>query len=183
MAQTFAKKYSKDMTTGDTFSLLISFMIPMMIGNIFQQFYNIVDTIIAGKFIDANALAAVGTCGSMNFFCFSLSGGLSIGIGIVVSQYFGARNDKMVRLTISNAIFVLTAASLLVTLLGFFACPYVLRLLHCPDAILPDAVLYMRTTVCGLIFVAFYNGVASILRALGDSMNYRNPLTGSVRRF
>lgn len=158
-----------DMTVGSPTKHILVFAFPLLIGNIFQQLYNMVDSIIVGNFVGANALAAVGTCGSMNFFCFSLSSGLATGIGIIVAQYFGAKNHNMVRSTISNAFYVLAAASIVVSIFGFLVCPYVLKLLNCPDTIRPDAVLYMRTTCCGIIFVAFYNGVASILRALGDS--------------
>lgn len=158
-----------DMTTGSPTRHILLFSIPLLIGNIFQQLYNMVDSVVVGNFVGANALAAVGTCGSMNFFCFSLSSGLAIGIGIIVAQYFGSKNDKMVRSTISNAIFILTGASIIVSLLAFILCPYALKLLQCPESILPSSIIYMRTTCCGIIFVAFYNGVASILRALGDS--------------
>lgn len=158
-----------DMTVGSPTKHILLFAIPLLIGNVFQQLYNMVDSIVVGNFVGANALAAVGTCGSMNFFCFSLSSGLAVGIGIVVAQFFGAKNDKMVRSTISNAIFVLSIASVIVSILGFLLCPYVLRLLHCPETILPQSITYMRTTCCGIIFIALYNGVASILRALGDS--------------
>lgn len=158
-----------DMTVGSPTRHILLFAVPLLIGNVFQQLYNMVDSVIVGNYVGANALAAVGTCGSMNFFCFSLSAGLSIGIGIVVSQFFGAKNERMVRLTIGNAVFILTVASVIVSVLGFAVCPHVLRLLNCPENILPDSVIYMRTTVCGIIFVAYYNGVASILRALGDS--------------
>lgn len=157
------------MTVGSPTRHILLFAVPLLIGNVFQQLYNMVDSVIVGNYVGANALAAVGTCGSMNFFCFSLSAGLSIGIGIVVSQFFGAKNERMVRLTIGNAVFILTVASVIVSVLGFAVCPHVLRLLNCPENILPDSVIYMRTTVCGIIFVAYYNGVASILRALGDS--------------
>lgn len=158
-----------DMTIGSPTRHILLFSIPLLIGNIFQQLYNMVDSVVVGNFVGANALAAVGTCGSMNFFCFSLSSGLAIGIGIIVAQYFGSKNDKMVRSTISNAIFILTGASIIVSLLAFIFCPYALKLLQCPESILPSSIIYMRTTCCGTIFVAFYNGVASILRALGDS--------------
>lgn len=157
------------MTVGSPSKHILFFALPLLIGNIFQQLYNMVDSVIVGKYVGANALAAVGTCGSMNFFCFSLSGGLSIGIGIVVAQYFGAKNDKMVKLTIGSSFFILTVASVIVSVIGFFVAPFILHLLRCPDSIFGDAVLYFRTTVCGIIFVAYYNGVASILRALGDS--------------
>ncbi|MDD5929262.1 MAG: MATE family efflux transporter [Spirochaetales bacterium] len=158
-----------DMTVGSPSRHILTFALPLFIGNIFQQLYNMVDSIIVGNFVGANALAAVGTCGSMGFFCFSLSAGLSIGIGIVVAQYFGAKNDQMVRYTIGSSIFVLSFAAIIVSLFGFFCCPYILKLLQCPEKIRMSAVVYMRTTVCGLIFVALYNGVAAILRALGDS--------------
>ncbi|MCR4631748.1 MAG: MATE family efflux transporter [Treponema sp.] len=158
-----------DMTVGSPTKHILFFALPLLIGNVFQQLYNMVDSIIVGNYVGANALAAVGTCGSMGFFCFSLSAGLSIGIGIVVSQFFGAKNEKMVRLTIGSSIFILTAASLIISILGYVLAPYALKLLNCPPSIMPDSVVYMRTTMFGLIFVAYYNGVASILRALGDS--------------
>ena len=158
-----------DMTIGSPARHILSFAAPLLIGNIFQQFYNMVDSIIVGNFVGANAIAAVGTCGSMNFFCFSLSSGLAIGIGIVVAQYFGAKDYSNVRATIGNSIYVLGIASIVVSLLGYTLCPYMLRLLQCPDTIIKDSITYMRVTCCGIIFVAFYNGVASILRALGDS--------------
>lgn len=158
-----------DMTSGSPTKHILLFAIPLLIGNVFQQLYNMVDSIVVGNFVGSSALAAVGTCGSMNFFCFSLSSGLAVGIGIIVAQYFGAKNDKMVRSTISNAIFVLSIASVIVSIMGFLLCPYALRLLQCPESILPQSIIYMRITCCGIIFVALYNGVASILRALGDS--------------
>lgn len=158
-----------DMTAGSPSKHLLKFSIPLLIGNIFQQLYNMVDSIVVGNFVGPNAIAAVGTCGSMNFFCFSLSSGLAIGIGIIVAQYFGAKDYKNVRITIANSIYVLGIATIVISVLGFFLCPYVLCLLNCPDLILKDAVTYMRTTCCGIVFVVLYNGVASVLRALGDS--------------
>lgn len=158
-----------DMSVGSPSKHLLKFSFPLLIGNIFQQFYNMVDSIVVGNFVGPNAIAAVGTCGSMNFFCFSLSSGLAIGIGIIIAQYFGAKDDKNVRKTIANSIYVLGFAAIIISILGFSICPFVLKLLNCPENILPDAVIYMRTTCCGIIFVVLYNGVASILRALGDS--------------
>lgn len=158
-----------DMSVGSPSKHLLKFSFPLLIGNIFQQFYNMVDSIVVGNFVGPNAIAAVGTCGSMNFFCFSLSSGLAIGIGIIIAQYFGAKDDKNVRKTIANSIYVLGFATIIISILGFCICPFVLKLLNCPKNILPDAVIYMRTTCCGIVFVVLYNGVASILRALGDS--------------
>lgn len=158
-----------DMSVGSPSKHLLKFSFPLLIGNIFQQFYNMVDSIVVGNFVGPNAIAAVGTCGSMNFFCFSLSSGLAIGIGIIIAQYFGAKDDKNVRKTIANSIYVLGFATIIISILGFCICPFILKLLNCPENILPDAVIYMRTTCCGIVFVVLYNGVASILRALGDS--------------
>lgn len=158
-----------DMTVGSPMQHIIKFTLPLLLGNIFQQFYNMVDSIVVGNFVGANALAAVGTCGSMSFLFFSLSSGLAIGIGIIVSQYFGANDDKNVRNTIANSIYVLSGASVLVSMLGVLLSPMILRVLQTPDTIIGDSITYMRTTCCGILFIAAYNGVASTLRALGDS--------------
>lgn len=159
----------KDMTVGSPTKHILFFAAPLLVGNIFQQLYNMVDSIVVGNFVGANAVAAVGTCGSMGFFFFSWSSGLAIGIGIIVAQYFGAKDEKNVRSTIANSIYVLGIASIIISIIGFFISPLVLKLLQCPESILPDATIYMRTSCCGIIFIALYNGVASILRALGDS--------------
>ena len=158
-----------DMTVGSPTKHILRFAIPLFIGNLFQLLYNIVDSIVVGNYIGADALAAVGTCNSINFFCFSLSAGLSVGIGVVVAQFFGAKNEKMVKSTIANAFYILTVAALVVGTLAFIFTPQILHLLQCPEKILPDAATYMRVSCCCLIFIAWYNGVASILRALGDS--------------
>ncbi len=158
-----------DMTAGSPAKHILKFALPLLIGNLFQQLYNMVDSIVVGNFVGKNALASVGTCASMNFLFFSLSSGLAIGIGIIVAQYFGAKDEKNVRSTIANSFYVLIAASCIVSVLGLLLAPALLRLLQTPDNIIGDAIVYMRTTCAGIIAIAFYNGVASILRALGDS--------------
>lgn len=158
-----------DMSVGSPAKHLLKFSIPLLIGNVFQQLYNMVDSIVVGNFVGPDAIAAVGTCGSMNFFCFSLSSGLAIGIGIIVAQFFGAHDDNKIRTTIANSIYVLGSAAIVVSVFGFIISPLILKLLQCPPEILADSILYFRTTCYGIIFVVLYNGVASILRALGDS--------------
>lgn len=158
-----------DMTCGSPLKHLLAFTWPLLIGNVFQQFYNMVDSVVVGNFVGKNALAAVGTCGSICFLFFALSGGLASGIGIIVAQYFGAKNDKGVRTTIASSYFVLAFSSVIVTIIGVTLCRPILQLISCPESILDDAALYLRFTVLGMIFIAFYNGVSSILRALGDS--------------
>ncbi len=162
-------KKTTDMTNGSPMRHILKFAWPLIIGNLFQQFYNMVDSIVVGKFVGANELAAVGTCGSMNFLFFSLSSGLAVGIGVIVSQYFGARDEENVRVTIANAIYVLISAALLVSLIGILFSPWILRLLSTPEGIIGNSIIYARTTSAGIIAIALYNGVASILRALGDS--------------
>lgn len=166
-------KKMTDMTTGSPVRHILKFALPLLIGNLFQQLYNMVDSIVVGNFVGKNALAAVGACGSMNFLFFSLSSGLAIGIGIIVSQHFGAKDEKNVRSTIANSIYVLLMAALSVSVIGIIFAPQLLKLLVTPDNIIGDSTIYMRTTCAGIIAIAFYNGVAAILRALGDS---RTPL-------
>ena len=163
------KRNTVDMTSGSPAGHILKFALPLLVGNLFQQLYNMVDSLVVGNFVGANALAAVGSCGSMNFLFFSLSSGLAIGIGIIVAQFYGAKDENSIRSTIANSIYVLGAAAIVVSVLGILLAEPLLRLLQTPDSIIGDAVLYMRTTCAGIIAIALYNGVASILRALGDA--------------
>lgn len=169
MKDTKKKQKITDMTTGSPAKHILRFAIPLLIGNLFQQLYNLVDSVVVGNYVGKDALAAVGTCGSMSFLFFSLSSGLAIGIGIIVAQFFGAKDDASVRVTIANSVYVLAAAALTVSILGYCLCPFILQVLQTPIGIMPDAVTYMRTSCMGIIGIAFYNGAAAILRALGDS--------------
>lgn len=163
-------KNQVDMTVGNPTEHLLLFAFPLFIGNLFQQFYNLVDTSIAGKYISADALAAIGSCSSLNFLFFSLSAGLANGIGIIVSQYFGAKKDAMIKATVVSSFYILAISAVVVSALGILLARPLLVLLQTPEgAILDDAALYLQVTCLGIIFIAFYNGVASILRALGDS--------------
>lgn len=163
------RKNITDMTVGSPAKHIISFTLPLLLGNLFQQLYNMVDSIVVGKFVGEDALAAVGACGSTNFLFFSLSSGLAIGIGIIVAQYFGAGDEKNLRSTIANSIYVLWGAAITVSIIGITFCPALLRLLKTPETVIGDSIVYMRTTCAGILFIATYNGVAAMLRALGDS--------------
>ncbi|MBP3351858.1 MAG: MATE family efflux transporter [Lachnospiraceae bacterium] len=158
-----------DMTVGSPAAHIIKFTLPLLLGNLFQQLYNMVDSIVVGKFVSEDALAAVGACGSTNFLFFSLSSGLAIGIGIIVAQFFGAGDEKNVRNTIANSIYVLWGAAITVSIIGIVFCPALLRLLQTPETVIGDSIIYMRTSCAGILFIATYNGVAAMLRALGDS--------------
>ncbi len=163
------KKYVKDMTQGKPAGLLLSFMIPMIIGNVFQQFYNMVDSMIVGKYVGANALAAVGATGSLNFFIFAVCNGLSNGVGVVVSQYFGAGNEKQVKKAIGNAIYIMVTSAMVMGSLGVLLARPLLTLLKTPADIIGDSVVYMQIMCGGVFAVALYNGVAAVLRGIGDS--------------
>lgn len=112
-------KFVKDMTKGNPMQLLIQFSLPLLVGNIFQQLYNMVDSIIVGNFVGANALGAIGTTNSLNFFFFSLVAGLSVGIGIIVAQYFGFGDEEKVKDAIGNSIWIITVCSVIMAIIGF----------------------------------------------------------------
>ncbi len=158
-----------DMTKGNPTALLLKFSLPMVIGNIFQQFYNMVDAVIVGQFVGANALASVGATGSITFLFFSLVLGLSSGIGIIVSQYYGAKENDKVQKTIATALYVIIISSILMAVVTMIAARPIMELLDTPDEIIGDSVVYLRVVGAGIVAVGIYNGTASILRALGDS--------------
>lgn len=161
---------TRDMTTGNTTKLLLKFSLPMLVGNLFQQVYNMADSIIVGKYVGKNALAAVGTTGPINYFMFSLILGLTAGVSIVISQYYGAKDDEYVKKAIATAVYMITGAAIIMGIIGFLLAKPILILLNTPDIIMNDAIIYLRISMIGIIGVAGYNGIASILRALGDSV-------------
>ena len=162
-------KFIKDMTEGDPLILLFGFAIPLLIGNFFQQVYNLSDSIIVGRFVGKVALGAVGSTGSTIFFINSLVIGLSLGIGIVVAQLFGAKEDKKLKNAIGNSYYIILFTSLLMAIIGFIFGGFILNILHTPKDTFPFAIIYLRTSSIGFIPMAFFNILSSILRALGDS--------------
>ncbi len=164
-----SNKYVCDMTKGNEVKLLLNFAIPMLIGNIFQQFYNIVDTIIVGKFVGSNALGAVGSVGNFTFFFFALCLGLSSGMGILISQFFGAGDNEGVKRTISNSVFVTVGVGTIMGLIGAVFSRPLLIMLNTPEENFADALIYMRIVCGATCIVAIYNTISSVLRALGDS--------------
>ena len=163
------KSYVKDMTVGKPTGLLLSFMLPMVIGNVFQQLYSMADSMIVGQFVGADALAAVGATGSVNFLFFSLCSGMANGTGIVISQHFGAGNSDYVKKAIANAAYIMLVAGLVMGGLGVLLAKPILIFLNTPDNILADATLYMRIVCAGVLATAAYNCISAILRAVGDS--------------
>ena len=161
------------MTSGNPTRLLILFAIPMLIGNLFQQAYNLADSIIVGKYVGAAALAAVGSTGSVTFLFFSVCNGISSGAGIVTSQFFGAGDDNKVKRAIANSAYIMFSTSLVMGILAFIAAPAILRFMETPADIIETSILYMRISCIGVPLIGVYNYASTMLRALGDS---RTPL-------
>ncbi len=167
------RQTTMNMTEGRPLVLLSVFALPLLIGNIFQQAYNLADSMIVGQLLGANALAAVGSTASISFLFFSLFNGICGGCGIVTAQYFGARQDDMVRKSIFNSAYITLATSVVTALIAFLMVPSVLAWMGTPPEILPDAITYMRMTSLSVPLIAIYNYASSMQRALGDS---RTPL-------
>ena len=159
----------KDMTRGNPIKLILSFCLPLVAGNIFQQLYNMVDSIIVGKFVGVNALAAVGATGSINFLVLGFALGLCSGFGIPVAQSFGAQNYSMMRKHVANALYLCLFATIFLTTITLFTTPSLLRLMQTPSDIYQDSYTYISIMFMGIIATIYYNMLSSILRALGDS--------------
>lgn len=167
------KEHVMDMTEGNSLKLIMKFSIPLLIGNLFQQVYSVVDSVVVGRHLGANALGGVGSVGMISFLFFSLCSGMASGIGVVIAKYFGAKRDDLVRKAIANSIYVILGVGLLMSVLGVCLTGPLIRLMNTPAETVPYAYTYMKITCAFTVAVAVYNGISSILRSLGDS---RTPL-------
>ena len=163
----------QDMTEGKPWRLILTFSLPMLLGNIFQQLYNTADSVIVGRYVGSNALAAVGTSFPVIFFLLSLIMGLTMGSGVVISQFYGAGKLEEVRRSVTTSIIFQVVCALVMTVIGLIFAGPMLRLLQVPDVIYNDSLTYANIFFCGLIFMMGYNSLSGILRSLGDS---RTPL-------
>ena len=162
-----------DMTKGSPTKLLIQFAIPILIGNLFQQIYTLVDRIIVGQFVGDTAFAAIGATNALSMMFMSMCMGAAIGTGVVVSQYFGAKDEKRTAASIANGSYACIAITVIMTVIALIATKPMLLLLNTPQSIMDDALVYMYIFMGGLLAVTAYYAPFSILRALGDS---RTPL-------
>ena len=158
-----------DMTTGNITRHIISFALPLLIGNIFQQLYNTVDTWVVGKFVSNEAYAAVGTVGPIINMLIGFFMGLSSGAGVVISQYYGAKRFVEVEKTVHTAIAMTLILGIAFTGLGLFMTPYMLTLMKTPENVLPESTAYLTIYFSGILGLMLYNIGAGILRAVGDS--------------
>lgn len=159
----------KDFTTGNEAKHIFRFALPMLIGNIFQQLYNVVDSIIVGRYLGEKALAAVGASFPIIFMVIALIIGIGIGSSVVISQYFGARDyDKVKRAADTTYIF-LFFAGIIITIVGLLSGEHIFRVMRLPEEILPMSRTYLDIYMYGLVLMFGFNSVSSILRGVGDS--------------
>ena len=159
----------RDMTVGKPGKIILNFTIPIFIGNIFQQLYSMVDTIIVGKFVGNEALAAVGSCGTLVFLILGFLMGLTAGFTVVTAQHFGAGNMKAMRQSVASASVLSAVISILMTILSMVFMRQILHLMNTPEDIYAEAYSYIMIICGGIVAQVLYNLLASILRALGNS--------------
>ncbi len=158
-----------DMTSGNITRHIISFALPLLIGNIFQQLYNTVDTWVLGRYVSNEAYAAVGSVGPIVNMLIGFFTGLSSGAGVVISQYYGAHRHEDVQRTVHTAITMTLLLGVLFTALGITITPYMLSLMKTPENVLPESKTYLYIYFSGMLGLMLYNIGAGILRAVGDS--------------
>lgn len=168
-----ANALTNDMTVGSPIKHIIKFTIPLLIGNIFQVLYNMVDTIIVGRTISVEALAAVGAAGAITFLIVGFALGFTNGLSIIVAQRFGANDMDGVRRSVGTGLILAAMASVVLTAVSMLSARSLLQFMHTPDNIINDSYNYIIVIYAGIVFQVFYNYISCVIRALGDS---RTPL-------
>ena len=157
------------MTAGTPGKIIFNFTMPIFIGNIFQQFYNMADTVIVGKFVGNAALAAVGACGTLVFLIIGFLQGVTAGFTVVTAQHFGAGNMKAMKKSVASGAVLTGIVTVILTLLSMISMAKVLHLMNTPSDMYGEAYGYIMVICGGIVAQALYNYLASVLRALGDS--------------
>lgn len=160
-----------DLTKGSVARGIIGFTIPLILGQLLQQLYNMADAWVIGNFADNTAFAAVSTSGSLVFLIVGLFNGIAIGGGVVISRYFGAGDERNVERAVHTNILFGIAASVVVTIVGVFGAPQILMLMQVPENVLPESITYFQIYFAGSVTIVMYNMFMSIMRALGDSLH------------
>ncbi len=158
-----------DMTDGSIIRHLITFAFPLLIGNIFQQLYNTVDTWVVGNYVSNEAFSAVGTVGPIINMLIGFFLGLSSGAGVVISQYYGAKKHDRVQDTVHTAILMTIILAVIFTFLGIAMAPFMIRFMKTPESVIPESTAYLTIYFAGVIGLMLYNIGSGILRAVGDS--------------
>lgn len=169
MARNQGKTKTMDMTNGSIAKLLISFAIPLLMGNLFQQLYNTVDSLVVGNFVGKEALAAVGSTTPVINTLVMFFGGVAVGASVIISRYFGAHDDEKLHLAIETTMALTFISSILCTVLGVLIAPALLRFMDTPEDVLPAASAYLEIYFAGVSGLLVYNMASGILRAVGDT--------------
>ena len=159
----------KDLTKGNELKTIIYFSLPILIGNLFQQIYNISDTIIVGNFLGKESLAAVGSSYQINVLIIAVSIGISLGTSILISQYFGAKDMENLKITANTGFIFSIVLSLIVTTLGFLLSNNILILINVPQKLLLEANIYLKIIFIGVVPTFGYNSLTNTLKGIGDS--------------
>ena len=157
------------MTQGIIWKKILLFSLPLLLGNVFQQLYNTVDSVIVGNYIGGDALAAVGTSGPIINLLVGLFRGIATGAGVVIARYFGAQDSEAVHDAVHTTLAATFLGGLFLTVVGVLLSPAVVRLIGVPENIMSDSIDYLRIYFGGIIAMMTYNMGAGILRAVGDS--------------
>lgn len=161
------------MTEGVIWKQLLAFSMPLLVGNLFQQLYNTVDSIVVGNFIGSEALAAVGSSNSLINLIIGMFMGIATGAGVIISQYYGAKDDQKLHWAVHTCMALSLIGGTLLIVLGVLLSPLILKWMGTPEEVMPNSVAYLRIFFCGSLFNLVYNMGAGVLRAVGDS---RRPL-------
>jgi len=164
-----SKSTVKDMTSGNIAKQLMFFMFPLLVGNVFQQLYNTIDSIVVGNYVGKDALAAVTSTSPISIMLVGFFMGMSTGAGVIVSQYFGAKDVKSLRKSVHTSIMLTLILGVFFMALGYLITPTMLKLMATPDSVMNDANVYLRTYFLGILGLMLYNMASGILRAVGDS--------------
>ena len=162
-------RYDVDMTKGNITRHLVNFALPLLLGNLFQQLYNMVDTWVVGNYVSNEAFSAVGTVGPVINTLIGFFLGLSSGAGVVISQYYGAGREEKVRQAVHTALMLTLALGVVFTVAGIAMTPLMLQLMKTPAEVAPEQATYLRIYFAGVIGLLLYNMGSGILRAVGDS--------------
>ena len=157
------------MTSGSITKLLIMFAVPLVIGNLFQQLYNTVDSLVVGNFVGSHALAAVGSTTSIINMIVMFFTGTSVGAGVVISRYYGAHDDEKLHIAVETTMALTFICGILLTGLGIWVTPYMLEFMSTPEDVLPSASVYLEIYFSGVFGLLVYNMGSAILRAVGDT--------------
>ena len=161
----------RDMTSGSPMKLIVGFAVPIFLGNLFQQLYSVVDAMVLGRAVGADALAAAGSTQALSFLVLGFITGLTHGYAILIAQRFGAGDYVGVRRTAANAGYLAAVSSLIITAASLLGARALLEVMHTPEDIFRDALLYIQVIFIGTAAAVAYNMFSGILRALGDSVS------------